>query len=211
MKNVKKILALLDEHYGTDIKCFLHHENTWQLLVATILSAQCTDDRVNLVTKDLFAKYDSVVTLAAADQGELEDLIRSTGFFHNKAKNIIACCKKICDVHGGKVPRSIKELTALSGVGRKTANVVRGNVFGEPSIVVDTHVMRVSRRLGFTEESDPVKIEFDLMEVLPEEHWIRYNMQIIAHGRAICKAPKPKCEECFLRKYCKLRNSNSLS
>jgi endonuclease-3 len=202
MKNVKKILSLLDEHYGTDIKCFLHHENAWQLLVATILSAQCTDDRVNFVTRELFAKYDSVVTLAAADQAELEDIIRSTGFFRNKAKNIIACCQKIRDIHGGEVPRSIEELTALSGVGRKTANVVRGNVFGEPSIVVDTHVMRVSKRLGFTAENDPVKIEFALMEVLPKEHWIRYNMQIIAHGRAICKAPKPKCGECFLGRLC---------
>ncbi|MDR0220398.1 MAG: endonuclease III [Lachnospiraceae bacterium] len=198
----RTILALLDEHYGTDIKCFLHHENAWQLLVATILSAQCTDDRVNLVTRELFAKYDSVVTLAGADVAELEDIIRSTGFFRNKAKNIIACCQRIRDVHGGEVPRTVEELTALSGVGRKTANVVRGNVFGEPSIVVDTHVMRVSKRLGVTEESDPVKIEFDLMKVLPEEHWIRYNMQVISFGRAICKAPKPKCGECFLREYC---------
>jgi endonuclease-3 len=203
MNRVKQILALLDEHYGTDIKCFLHHENAWQLLVATILSAQCTDDRVNLVTPALFAKYDSVVTLSAADPAELEDLIRSTGFFHNKAKNIIACCERIRDVHGGEVPHTIEELTALSGVGRKTANVVLGNIFGKPSIVVDTHVMRVSKRLGFTEESDPVKIEFDLMKVLPKEHWIRYNMQIISHGRAICKAPTPRCGECFLRKYCR--------
>jgi endonuclease-3 len=202
-QRVKKILALLDEHYGVEARCFLNHANAWQLLVATILSAQCTDDRVNIVTAELFARYESLADLAAAEQGELEDIIRSTGFFRHKAKNIIACCQQICECHGGEVPRAIEELTALPGVGRKTANVVRGHIFGEPGIVVDTHVKRVSGRLGFTKESDPVKIEFDLMKVLPKEHWIRYNIQVITFGREICKAPKPKCRECFLREECR--------
>jgi endonuclease-3 len=198
-----KILTLLDEHYGTDIRCYLDHENAWQLLVATILSAQCTDARVNIVTRDLFNKYQSIASLAAASHSELEAIIRTTGFFRNKAKNIIACCQVILDRHDGEVPRTVEELTALPGVGRKTANVIRGNIYNDPSIVVDTHVKRVSIRLGFTNESDPVKIEFDLMKILPEENWIRYNIQIIALGRAICKAPKPKCEICFLTDYCR--------
>jgi endonuclease-3 len=202
-QRINKILALLDEHYGLEARCFLNHENAWQLLVATILSAQCTDDRVNIVTGELFARYENLAALAASDQQELEDIIRSTGFFRHKAKNIIACCQQICEHHAGIVPRTIEELTALPGVGRKTANVVRGHIFGEPGIVVDTHVKRVSRRLEFTKESDPVKIEFDLMKILPKEHWIRYNIQVITFGRAICKAPKPKCGECFLQGECR--------
>ena len=201
-KRIATILSLLDEHYGTDLYCYLDHENAWQLLAATILSAQCTDARVNMVTRDLFKRYRSIDELAEADLSELESIIRTTGFFRNKAKNIIACFQMVREKHNGEVPRTIAELTALPGVGRKTANVIRGNIYHDPSIVVDTHVKRISRRLGFTNENDPVKIEFDLMKILPEANWIRYNIQVIAHGRAICKAPTPKCEICFLRGVC---------
>lgn len=201
-ERIQKVLELLDEYYGTDIICYLDHENAWQLLIATILSAQCTDARVNLVTKELFVKYPGVEAFAGADLAELEQDIRSTGFYHNKAKNIIACCRDLMHKFGGEVPSSIEDLTSLAGVGRKTANVIRGNIYHEPSIVVDTHVKRISKKLGFTKEEDPVKIEFDLMKVIPKDHWILYNLQIIALGREICKAPVPRCEMCFLKEYC---------
>lgn len=201
-KNTKAILDLLDEHYGTDYVCYLHHENAWQLLIATILSAQCTDARVNIVTEDLFRKYTSIDDFADADLKELEQDIHSTGFYHNKAKNIIACCKDLRDRFGGEVPSSIEDLTSLSGVGRKTANVIRGNIFHEPSVVVDTHVKRISKKLGLTKEDDPVKVELELMKVLPKDHWILWNIQIITLGRQICKAPTPKCGECFLTGQC---------
>ncbi len=201
-KNTKEILDLLDEHYGTDYVCYLHHDNAWQLLIATILSAQCTDARVNIVTEDLFRKYTSIDDFANADLKELEQDIHSTGFYHNKAKNIIACCKDLRDKFGGEVPSSIEELTSLSGVGRKTANVIRGNIFHEPSVVVDTHVKRISKKLGLTKEDDPVKVEMELMKVLPKDHWILWNIQIITLGRQICKAPTPKCDECFLKAQC---------
>ncbi|MBD5453946.1 MAG: endonuclease III [Lachnospiraceae bacterium] len=201
-KRTKAILDLLDARYGTDYVCYLHHENAWQLLIATILSAQCTDARVNIVTQDLFQKYTSIDDFANADLKELEQDIHSTGFYHNKAKNIIACCKDLRDKFGGEVPSSIEELTSLAGVGRKTANVIRGNIFHEPSIVVDTHVKRISKKLGITKEDDPVKVEMELMKALPKDHWILWNIQIITLGRQICKAPTPKCEECFLQEHC---------
>ncbi len=200
--HTKAILDLLDEHYGTEYVCYLTHENAWQLLIATILSAQCTDARVNMVTKDLFRKYPSVETFAGADLQELEQDIRSTGFYHNKAKNIIACCRDLVEKFGGQVPSSLEDLTSLAGVGRKTANVIRGNIFHEPSVVVDTHVKRISKKLGLTKEDDPVKVEMELMQVLPKDHWILYNIQIITLGRQICKAPTPKCAECFLTELC---------
>lgn len=205
-KRTQAILDALDERYGTEVFCHLHFETPWQLLIATMLSAQCTDARVNLVTKDLFQKYQSIEAFASANLAELENDIRSTGFYHNKARNIIACCQKLHFEYHDEVPSSIEELTGLAGVGRKTANVVRGHIFHEPSVVVDTHVKRISRRLGFTKEEDPVKIEFDLMKAIPKDHWILYNMQIISFGREICKAPTPKCEECFLVKYCKSKD-----
>lgn len=208
-KRTKTILDALDERYGTDVFCHLHFETPWQLLIATMLSAQCTDARVNMVTKDLFKKYQSIEAFANADLTELEEDIRSTGFYHNKAKNIIACCQKLHYEYNDEIPSSIEELTGFAGVGRKTANVVRGHIFHEPSIVVDTHVKRISRRLGFTKEEDPVKIEFDLMKVIPKDHWILYNMQIISFGREICKAPTPKCEECFLVDYCKSKDKKA--
>ena len=202
-KRTNEILKRLDDEYGTDYICFLNHETPWQLLIAVILSAQCTDARVNIVTKDLFKKYDTLEKFAEADVKELEKDIHSTGFYHNKAKNIIACAKALVEKHNGEVPRTLEELTALAGVGRKTANVIRGNIYHDPSIVVDTHVKRISRRLGFTKNDDPVKVELDLMKVLPKNHWILYNIQIITFGRSICFARNPKCGDCFLKDICK--------
>ena len=207
-KQVTEILELLDEIYGLGLYCYLDHETPWQLLIATILSAQCTDDRVNQVTKLLFMKYPTIEAFAGADIRELEKDVFSTGFYRNKAKNIINCCKKLLEIHNGVVPSGIEELIELDGVGRKTANVIRGNVFNIPSIVVDTHVKRISNRLGFTKESDPTKIEYDLMALIPKEHWIRYNFQIIKLGREICVARGPKCNECFLNAHCKEFSNN---
>jgi len=201
-KRTQEILDRLDEVYTREYKCYLNHETPWQLLIATMLSAQCTDARVNVVTKDLFQKYRSPEDFAKADLKELEQDIRSTGFYHNKAKNIIACCKDLVEKYDSRVPEDLEALTSLAGVGRKTANVIRGNIFHEPSVVVDTHVKRISKKLGFTREDDPEKIEYDLMKALPKEHWILYNIQIITFGREICFARNPKCEECFLTKYC---------
>ena len=201
-ERVTKILASLDAEYGTEYRCYLNHETPWQLLIAVILSAQCTDARVNIVTADLFKKYDSLEKFANAELAELEKDIHSTGFYHMKAKNIISCCKDLIEKHGGEVPRELKDLTALAGVGRKTANVIRGNIYDEPSIVVDTHVKRISKKLGLTEHEDPEKVEYDLMNVLPKDHWILWNIQIITLGRTICVARSPKCEECFLREFC---------
>lgn len=201
-KRTKEILNILDEQYKTEYVCYLNHDTPWQLLIATILSAQCTDARVNIVTKDLFQKYPSIEAFAKADLKEMEQDIHSTGFYHNKAKNIIECCRQLLMEYQGEVPHTMEELTSLAGVGRKTANVIRGNVYHEPSIVVDTHVKRISKRLGLTTEEDPEKIEYDLMKVLPKDHWILYNIQIIAFGRDLCEARSPKCELCRLQKYC---------
>lgn len=168
-----------------------------------MLSAQCTDARVNMVTETLFQKYDSVEKLAFADLEELEQDIRPTGFYHTKARNLISCMRDLLEKYGGEVPRSLEELTSLAGVGRKTANVIRGNIYHDPSVVVDTHVKRISRRLGLTKNEEPEKIEQDLMKELPKDHWILYNIQIITFGRSICTARSPKCEQCRLQKYCK--------
>ena len=213
-KRIAEVLHRLDTQYTTEYKCYLNHETPWQLLVATILSAQCTDARVNIVTKDLFQKYKTVQDFANANLEELEQDIHATGFYHNKAKNIIACAKRVLTEFGGEVPSSLEDLTSLAGVGRKTANVIRGNIYHEPSIVVDTHVKRISKKLGFTTEDDPVKIEFNLMEVLPKDHWILYNIHIITLGRTICTARSPKCKECFLADICKassVENNSSSS
>ncbi len=196
------ILALLDEMYPTEDKCYLNYQKPYELLFATILSAQCTDERVNIVTKELFKKYTSLEAFAAADLKELERDIHSTGFYHNKAKNIISAANQLLNEHNGEMPSDINVLTSLAGVGRKTANVVRTHIFHIPSIVVDTHVKRISGKLGLVQSDDPVKIEFELMEIFPEDHWGRYNTQIIAHGRTICKARKPDCENCKLSKEC---------
>ena len=201
-ERISLILERLDEHYSAQKKCYLDYEAPWQLLIATILSAQCTDARVNMVTKELFVKYPDLFAFACADLKELEEDIHSTGFYHNKAKNIIAASKILVSEYNGQIPSGIDELTALPGVGRKTANVIRGNIYDIPSIVVDTHVGRISRKLGLTQNEDPAKVEKDLEEALPEDHWILWNIQIIAHGRSICPARKPKCKECFLSDLC---------
>ena len=197
-----EILRRMDEAYGRDLICYLNHENDWQLLIAVILSAQCTDARVNIVTETLFEKYDSLEKFANADLKELEQDIRSTGFYHNKAVNIIACAKRLIEVYGGVVPSELEDLLTLAGVGRKTANVIRGNIYNQPSIVVDTHVKRISKRFGFTKESDPEKIEMDLMKVLPKEDWILYNIHVISLGRSYCVARKPDCKNCYLQDIC---------
>ncbi len=206
-KRTAEIIKRLDEAYTTEYKCYLNYETPWQLLIATILSAQCTDERVNIVTKDLFQKYDSLEKFAGADLKELEQDIHSTGFYHNKAKNIIGCAQALLHKHGGEVPGSIEELTSLPGVGRKTANVIRGNIYHDPSVVVDTHVKRISKRLGLSKSDDPEKVEQELMKALPKDHWILYNIQIITFGRSICTARSPKCEECFLTEFCKERKN----
>lgn len=201
-ERIKRILDLLNEHYSEHQTTYLNHDNPWQLLIATILSAQCTDDRVNQVTSKLFKKYKSVEDFANADIKELERDVFSTGFYRNKAKNIIGATRMLLSDFDGEVPSDIESLTKLSGVGRKTANVIRGNIYNIPSIVVDTHVKRISNRLGLVSSEDPEKIEFELMEILPEENWIEYNLQVIAHGRSICTARSPKCEKCFFTSLC---------
>lgn len=201
-KRTKEILDRLDEAYGREYRCYLNHDNAWQLLIAVIMSAQCTDARVNLVTKDLFRKYDTLEKFAYAKIEELEQDIHSIGFYHNKARNIILCARKLVEEFGGEVPKSLEDLTSLPGVGRKTANVIRGNIYHEPSIVVDTHVKRISKKLGLTKEDDPEKVERDLMKALPKDRWILWNIHLITFGREICKAPAPKCGECFLTEYC---------
>ena len=199
---VGRILEALDREYGRESRCYLNHETPWQLLIAVIMSAQCTDARVNIVTERLFKKYDSLKAFAEASLKELEKDIHSTGFYHMKAKNIIACCRDLVEKYQGRVPETIEELTSLAGVGRKTANVIRGNIYNEPSIVVDTHVKRISRKLGLTKETAPEKIEYDLMKVLPRDHWILWNIHIITLGRTICVARRPKCDICFLKENC---------
>lgn len=205
-KRTKLILDRLDERYTTEYRCSLDYETPWQLLVATMLSAQCTDERVNIVTKDLFVKYPTVESYANAKQKEMEQDIHSIGFHHSKAANLIKTAKIVHEQFHDEVPRELEQLITLPGVGRKTANVIRGNIFHEPSIVVDTHVKRISNRLGFTKQTDPEKIEFELMKVLPKDHWIVYNIQIITFGREICTARAPKCEECFLYDCCKSKD-----
>lgn len=201
-KRTLEILKRLDDAYGTDMICYLNHETPWQLLIAVILSAQCTDARVNIVTESLFVKYPTLEAFANASLREMEEDIRSTGFYHNKAKNIIACANELLNKYDGRVPDTLEELVALPGVGRKTANVILGNIYHIPSIVVDTHVKRISKRLGLTKEDDPVKVEYDLMKKLPKDHWILYNIQIITFGRQICFARSPKCEICPLQDLC---------
>lgn len=201
-ERMMEILRRMDHQYGRELICYLNHENDWQLLIAVILSAQCTDARVNIVTETLFKKYDSLEKFANADLAELEKDIRSTGFYHNKAVNIIACAKRLIEVYNGVVPSKLEDLLTLAGVGRKTANVIRGNIYQEPSIVVDTHVKRISKRFGFTKETDPEKIEYDLMKVLPKEDWILYNIHVISLGRTYCVARKPDCKNCYLQDIC---------
>jgi len=212
-KNLRKgmsrgrALLLLERLEGLypDARCALFYRNPLELLIATILSAQCTDVRVNQVTPALFARYPDAQALANADPAELEELIRSTGFFRNKAKNIIGCARTLVLHHDGEVPRRMEELVALPGVGRKTANVVLGNVFAIPGMVVDTHVKRLAGRFGWSRESDPVRIEKDLCRLLPQDRWTQTSHVLILHGRALCKAPIPYCTLCPVLDLCPRR------
>ena len=201
-KRTKEILDRLDEAYTTEYKCYLNHETPWQLLIATMLSAQCTDARVNIVTKDLFVKYPTLQDFANADLKELEQDIHSTGFYHNKAKNIIACSKDLLEKFDGEVPRSIEELTSLAGVGRKTANLVVGDIYGKPAVVVDTHCIRITSRLGFHNTKDAAKIERILRLLLPPERSNDFCHRLVLHGRAVCKARNPECNDCCLKDIC---------
>ena len=198
---VRAVIEQLQELYP-DARCALDFRTPLELLVATILSAQCTDERVNKVTPALFATYPDAAAFAAADPAALEKAIHSTGFFRNKAKSIREASADIVAKHGGQVPRTLEDLTALRGVGRKTANVVLGNAYGVPGVVVDTHVTRLSHRLGLTNETDPVKIEFALMPLVPRELWTLFSHWLILHGRAVCNARKPLCSQCPLAPHC---------
>ena len=201
-RRVSLILRRLNQDYP-DVVCALHHSSAWELLAATILSAQCTDVRVNMVTPALFAAYPSVEAMAVAAQADVEELVRTTGFFRNKAKNLIGAAKGIVERYNGEVPASMEELLTLPGVARKTANVVLGSWFGIASgIVVDTHVSRISNRLDLTKAVDPQKIEQDLTKIIPKKRWVLFSHQIIHHGRAVCVARKPKCHVCNLYDLC---------
>ena len=201
-RRTRSIIARLKREFP-HAKCALDHANPLELLVATILSAQCTDKRVNVVTADLFKKYRTSADYAKANPVELEQDIKTTGFYRNKTKNIQACCRKLVERHGGQVPQTMEELTHLDGVGRKTANVVLGNAFGKnEGIVVDTHVARLSHRLGLTRQNDPEKIEQELMKLVPRELWTLFSHWLIWHGRRRCSARSPDCPDCELRKLC---------
>ena len=201
-----EILNRLDKKYGTEDRCGLDYETDWQLLFATELSAQCTDARVNIVTKDLFKKYTSIEDFAKADVREIEEDIRSTGFYRNKAKNLKSGAVRIMTEYGGIVPDNMEDLLTIAGVGRKTANVLLGHIHKVPGIVVDTHVGRISRRLDLTKEDDPIKVEFDLYKKIPKDNWIRFNFQMISFGREICRSRGPKCNECFLSDICRSKD-----
>lgn len=198
---VANIIQILDELYPS-ATCSLEYADPLQLLISTQLSAQCTDARVNIVTKSLFKKYLNVYDFANADIHELEEDIKSTGFYHNKARNIINCCKSLIERFDGKVPGNLNDLLTLAGVGRKTANLVLGDVFGIPGIVVDTHAKRLSNRIGLTGNEDPEKIEYDLMKIIPREKWTSFGHQLVLHGREVCNARKPDCPHCRIRGYC---------
>jgi endonuclease-3 len=200
-KKVDLILSTLEGEYGK-AECTLDYVNPLHLMIATQLAAQCTDARVNMVTPALFARYGTAEDFMNADREVLEGLIRSTGFFRNKAKNIIACCTMLVEDYGGEVPKNMADLLRLPGVGRKTANLVLGDAFGIPGIVVDTHAGRLARRIGFTKETDPSKVERDLRQLIPEDKWIIIGHWFVAHGRALCNSRKPKCESCPVAPLC---------
>ncbi len=200
-ERVNKVIENLEKMYP-EAACSLDYKDPLQLMVATQLAAQCTDARVNMVTKDLFEKYKTVYDFANADLEELEQNIRSTGFYHNKAKNIIAACRMIISDFGGKVPSDMESLLRLPGVGRKTANLLLNDCFGIPGIVVDTHAKRLSNRIGLTKNEDPEKIEYDLMKQIPRDKWGSFCHQLVYHGRALCNARKPLCENCDIREFC---------
>lgn len=198
---VLRLKEIFDKEYPTAC-CSLDFKKPYELLIATQLAAQCTDARVNIVTEDLFKKYTSVEDFANADLSELENDIRSTGFYRNKAKNIIGCCKMLLSDFGGKVPDTMEELTRLPGTGRKTANIILGDIYGRPSVVVDTHCIRLSNRFGLTKNSDPYKIELDLKKIVPEDYQTRFCHTLVFHGRAYCNARSPKCDTCPVKEIC---------
>ena len=204
-KRATDVLRLLKREYPVAI-CELTHESAFQLLAATILSAQCTDVRVNMVTPALFDAYPTPAKLATADVAHVEQLVRSTGFYQTKAKNLVGMANQVMSRFGGEVPREIEDLITLPGVGRKTANVLRSVVFKLPGLPVDTHVGRLSRRLGLTKLEDPVKVEFELNAMLPPPEWGEFSLRLILHGRRVCDAKKPNCAECLLEKLCPSSN-----
>lgn len=203
----EKVCKILFEVYPNP-ECSLVYKTPLQLLISTMLAAQCTDLRVNIVTKELFKKYTCVEDFANANREELEMDIKSTGFFRNKSKNIISCCSKLIKEFDSKVPSNMEDLLSLPGVGRKTANVILGNVYGIPGIIVDTHCKRLSNRIGLTDKSDAVKIEYDLMEVISKKDWTRFSDSLVYHGRAVCDARKPKCDICQISHFCDLYSKN---
>lgn len=201
-ERIAALRPLLDKAYP-NVKCSLNYSTPVEMLIATQLSAQCTDARVNIVTEKLFKKYTSVEDFANADYDELCEDIKSAGFYRNKAKNIIECCKRLIEVYGGNVPDTMEDLLTLAGTGRKTANLVLGDIFGQPAVVVDTHCMRLAKRIGLTSNDDPAKIEADLKKIVPPDYQLRLCHQFVYHGRAVCSARKPKCDICPIAEVCK--------
>lgn len=201
-EHARGIARRLSERHP-DAKIALHHLSPLELMVATILSAQCTDEQVNMVTPELFKRFQSAREYAVADSGELEEMIRPTGFYRQKTKSIQEACRALVDEYGGEVPREMDALTSLPGIGRKTANVIRGGAWGLPGITVDTHVKRLSHRLGLTDQTDPVKIEYELNDLLPEEIWLEFSNAMIFHGRRVCNARRPDCPGCTLNDLCR--------
>lgn len=201
-ERVEKLRQLLNAAYP-NVKCSLDFETPVEMLIAVQLSAQCTDARVNIVTKELFKRYKSAQDFADADISELQEYIKSAGFYKNKSKNIIACCKRLVEVYDGKVPDTMEDLLTLAGTGRKTANLILGDLYGKPAIVVDTHCMRLARRIGLTKEEEPAKIESDLKKIVPDDYQLRMCHQFVYHGRAVCTARKPKCDVCPVAEVCK--------
>ena len=208
MKKIERangVMDIFDKTYP-DVQCTLNYSTPIEMLIATQLSAQCTDARVNIVTETLFKKYTSVEDFANANQSELEEDIKSTGFYKNKARNIIACCKRIIEVYNGQVPDTMEDLLTLAGTGRKTANLVLGDIFNKPAVVVDTHCIRLSNKIGLTSQKDPVKIEFELKKLIPPERQLKLCHQFVNHGRLRCKARNPDCENCEIKEFCKSNN-----
>lgn len=201
-ERVTLLLQLMDEAYP-EVKCSLNYSTPLEMLIATQLSAQCTDARVNIVTKELFKRYRSAQDFADADLLELQEYIRSAGFYKNKSKNIIACCKRLVEVYGGEVPDTMEDLLTLAGTGRKTANLVLGDIFGKPAVVVDTHCIRLTNRIGLTTHKEPEKIEMELKKLIPPERQLKLCHQFVYHGRAVCTARSPKCDVCTIRPACK--------
>jgi endonuclease-3 len=208
MINIDKIIQLLNNEYP-DVMCTLDYKDPLELLIATQLAAQCTDKRVNMTTPELFSRYHTAKDFADADIDEIEKIIRPTGFYHNKARNIVKCCEALQNLYNGIVPDNMDDLVKLPGVGRKTANVILGEVFGKPAVIVDTHTKRLSNRIGLSKEQEPEKIEKDLMKLLPVNEWTKFCHRLVFHGRQVCDAKKPDCHRCCIKDYCEYNNLNN--